>query len=208
MADEQAEGVQTNTDAPEESKQSQETPGVKSLLDQDVPGDQPQGEGEGEKNPEQKPEEKPAGAPEKYEDFKLPDGSQVDKTFMESFSATAKEMNLDQAQAQKLVDLAIERDKRVESGQFDQAAKWAQEFESRADAKETLAYAAKAREFVTPGMREMLKDPRIGNNPDIIESMAKIGRMLAEDKFLERDSRGKVEKPLGNALFDDMLKSD
>lgn len=206
MADEPTKGVKNNTDAPEGEKQTQDTPAVKSLLGDQPEGGAPEGDGgdKGTDNPEPGKEE-PAGAPEKYADFNLPEGTPVDADFMEQAQASFKELNLPQEAAQKLVDLATERDKRAEKAQFDQAAKWEKEFMSRPDSKEALAHAARAREFVTPGMRELLKDPRIGNNPEIIDSMAKIGRMLAEDKFLERDSKGKPEKPLGNALFDDMF---
>lgn len=209
-ADVKTDGVKTDTDAPEVKTEAQDAPAVNSLLGDQPESGAPEGDGgdKGVDNPETGKEpgkEDPAGAPEKYADFKLPEGVPVDTEFMEQAQASFKELNLPQEAAQKLVDLAAERDKRAEKAQFDQAAKWEKEFMSRSDAKETLSHAARAREFVTPGMRQMLQDPRIGNNPDIIESMAKIGRMLAEDKFLERDSRGKAEKPLGNVLFDDMF---
>lgn len=210
-ADVSTDGVKTDTDAPEVKTEAQDTPTVKSLLGDQPEGGAPEGDGgdKGTDNTEPGKEpgkEETVGAPEKYADFKLPEGTPVDAEFMEQARASFKELNLPQEAAQKLVDLAAERDKRAEKAQFDQASKWEQEFMSRPDSKETLAHAARAREFVTPGMRELLKDPRIGNNPEIIDSMAKIGRMLAEDKFLERDSKGKPEKPLGNALFDDMFE--
>ena len=205
MADEPIDGVQNNTDAPAQDQTAVDTSAEQtptSLLDMDpaaVPA-----EGEGEPKPEG---DTPAeGAPEAYADFKLPEGMPVDPDFLDTAKAVFKGAGLSQEKAQKLVDLVVERDKRVEKAQFDQADAWAKEFMKQPGAKEELAYAAKAREFVTPGLREMLNDPRIGNNPEILATFAKIGRMLAEDKMLDRDSRGGAsEKGAAEVLFGDML---
>lgn len=53
---------------------------------------------------EKKDGEKPAGAPEKYEAFKVPDGQQIDEKVVEAATPIFKELNLTQDQAQKLVD--------------------------------------------------------------------------------------------------------
>ena len=53
---------------------------------------------------ETKPTDKPVGAPEKYEDFKAPEGIELDKTQVEAFVPLAKELGLTQEAAQKLVD--------------------------------------------------------------------------------------------------------
>lgn len=56
---------------------------------------------------EAKPEDKPKapeGAPEKYEDFKAPEGYELDKTMAAEAGTLFKKMNLSQAQAQELVD--------------------------------------------------------------------------------------------------------
>lgn len=206
MADETIDGVQNNTDAPVEGQAAEDTSAEQtpvSLLD--TAGEAaPEGDGE----PKEGGEEAPEGAPDAYADFQLPEGMPVDQDFMELTKAEFKAAGLNQATAQKLVDLVIERDKRVEKAQFSQAEQWAKEFMKQPNAKEELAYAAKAREFVTPGLREMLKDPRIGNNPEILATFAKIGRMLAEDKMIDRDSRGGAsEKSTAELLFGDMLTS-
>lgn len=204
MADEPIDGVQNNTDAPAQDQTAVDTSAEQtptSLLDMDpaaVPA-----EGEGEPKPEG---DTPAeGAPEAYADFKLPEGMPVDSDFLDTTKAVFKEAGLSQEKAQKLVDLVVERDKRVEKAQFDQADAWAKEFMKSPSAKEDLAYAAKAREFCTPGVREMLKDPRIGNNPEILATFAKIGRMLSEDSMVEAGARGGAsEKSAAEVIFGDM----
>ena len=205
MADETIDGVQNNTDAPAEGSVAEDTSAEQtpvSLLD--TAGEAaPEGDGE----PKEGGDDAPEGAPEAYADFQLPEGMPVDQDFMELTKAEFKAAGLNQATAQKLVNLVVERDKRVEKAQFDQADQWAKEFMKRPNAKEELAYAAKAREFVTPGLREMLKDPRIGNNPEILATFAKIGRMLAEDKMIDRDSRGGAsDKGLTDVLYPTMSK--
>lgn len=54
---------------------------------------------EGEKKPEAKP-----GAPEKYETFTVPEGVTLDEKTLTDATAMFKEMGLDQAGAQKLID--------------------------------------------------------------------------------------------------------
>ena len=203
MADEPIDGVQNNTDAPAQDQTAVDTSAEQtptSLLDMDAAPV----EGEGEPKPEgDAPTDE--GAPEAYADFKLPEGMPVDNDFLDTTKVVFKEAGLSQEKAQKLVDLVVERDKRVEKAQFDQADAWAKEFMKSPTAQEDLRYAAKAREFVTPGLREMLKDPRIGNNPEILATFAKIGRMLAEDDMVERNGRGGAsEKSAAEVIFGDM----
>ena len=52
-----------------------------------------------------KDDDKPTGAPEKYEDFKIPEGLKANPEKMATASALFKELNLPQDGAQKLVDL-------------------------------------------------------------------------------------------------------
>ena len=52
------------------------------------------------------PDADPAtGAPESYADFTMPEGIKIDLAAMEKFTPMAKELNLTQDQAQKLVDI-------------------------------------------------------------------------------------------------------
>lgn len=209
MADPITPGAQNSTDAPGQDKQ-QDTPPQAQDKQQDTPP-QPAGEdkvrsllddepGEGEGG-----EKKQDAAPEEYKDFAFPEGMVVDPAFMTQAKSIFKDANLSQDNAQKLVDLVIERDKQVEKAQLDLAKKWAEDFMSKPTAKEDLAYAAKARSFVTPGLREMLKDPRIGNNPEILATLAKVGRAISEDRFEDQggDRKG-GDKSMAEAIFGDM----
>lgn len=207
MADEPIDGVQTNTDAPAQDQAAVDTSAEQSpvSLIESAGADPAAPEGDGEPKPEGDEPKADEGAPETYADFQLPEGMPVDPDFMDQTKAVFKEAGLSQEKAQKLVDLVVERDKRVEAAQFEHAKKWGEEFMKRPQAKEDLSYVAKAREFCTPGVREMLKDPRIGNNPEILATFAKIGRMLAEDGMVEPGSRGgNSDKSAAEVIFGDM----
>jgi hypothetical protein len=58
--------------------------------------------------PDIQPDDKPTGAPEKYEEFTLPEGVEMDADRLTGFQTLAKESNLTQASAQKYVDMASE----------------------------------------------------------------------------------------------------
>ena len=70
--------------------------------DGDQPGDKPENQANADADKDQ---DKPEGAPEQYAEFALPEGFQVDTAVMDEFKGLAKELNLPQATAQKLVDL-------------------------------------------------------------------------------------------------------
>src|SRR5258707_6983365 len=71
--------------------------------EQKTEGD-PKTDAEPKPDPEKKEGDATAGAPEKYGDFKLPDGYKFDEKQLTDATALFKEMNLSQDQAQKLVD--------------------------------------------------------------------------------------------------------
>lgn len=206
MADEIIDGAQNNTDALEggtvEGGEVTDAKAPVSLLDMDDAGEGAK-PGEGDEGTKDEGE----GAPEEYADFQLPEGMPIDPEFMEQTKAAFKDAGLTQEKAQALVNLVVERDKRVEAAQYAQADQWAKDFLKSPTAKEDLAFAAKARAFVTPGLREMLKDPRIGNNPEILATFAKIGRTLAEDQLIDGGRGSRVpEKDTAQVLFGDVLK--
>lgn len=61
-------------------------------------------EGESLLNKDAKPSEKPAGAPEKYEAFKMPEGFTIDEPTTKEVSELFKTMGLSQEQGQSLID--------------------------------------------------------------------------------------------------------
>lgn len=151
------------------------------------------GEGSGKKD-EAKGQEKvdgqKQGAPEKYADFKLPEGLTLNKAALEKFSGTAKELGLSQEQAQKLVDLQAEivkGDSDSTLAEFEKTTQaWKDDTKKAlgANYEESLGVAAKAIErFGTPQLRQLLDDTRVGNHPELVQFFVKVGKAISEDTF-------------------------
>lgn len=109
--------LKDQTQTQQSGDQSQKTntdgspkPDAKSFLNR-TPEAKPEASAEPEAKPEDKKpegEDKPVGAPEKYEDFKLPEGQTLDPELTKAATAIFKDLNLPQEGAQKLVDFYAE----------------------------------------------------------------------------------------------------
>lgn len=143
----------------------------------------------------------PEGAPEQYE-FKAPEGREYDPSVINAFSEVAKELNLTQEAADKMLDkmapLIAERQvQQIEAVQ----TKWADE--SKADKEfggdkldENLKIAKGALEkFGSPELNTLLKETGAGNNPEIIRLLYRVGKATAEDKVVP----GSQGAPMGNS---------
>lgn len=133
------------------------------------------------------------GAPEKYADFKLPEGVEIDKSAMEGFLPLAKKLNLTQEQAQELVDFQasqVAHGQKASQEAWDtmqadwiKAAKTDKEIGGPAF-NEHVGYAAKAiKQFGTPELKAALDATGVGNHPEFIRVFAKVGKAMSEDKF-------------------------
>lgn len=181
-------------------------------------GDKPADGVEGDKPADEKPAEeaKPEGAPEKYEDFKLPEGVTVDAAAVESFTPIAKELNLSQEQAQKLVDyFAKVRGDEVQASVKAVAdlrtgwvgtAKADQEI-GGAKFTENLSVAKTALDkFGTPQLRDALNQTGLGDHPEVIRFFHRVGRALAEDKVVT-GSPGSQAKTLAERMYPNQTPS-
>lgn len=134
------------------------------------------------------------GAPETYE-FKAPEGSKFDDQVIGTFSEVAKELDLSQGAAQKILDaIAPKVSERFAAKQAEAIESWKAGLadETRADKElggeklnENLAVAEKAiAAFGTPKLRELLVESGLGNHPEIIRAFYKAGKAISEDKFV------------------------
>lgn len=151
-------------------------------------------EGEQEQAKDDKAEDKPQGAPEAYEDFSVPEGVELDAEVLGEFKAVAKELNLPQEAAQKVTDLGVKLAQKwvAESQQAtsDMLADW--KVQAEADKEfggdalpANLAVAKKAiDQFGTPELRELLDVHRLGDNPEVIRFMFRVGKAISEDTFV------------------------
>jgi hypothetical protein len=170
-------------------------------------GDKPQPGTEGEKPQDDKPadgdkpadksddkEQKPEGAPEKYE-FKPAEGQELDTAALEQFEPIARELNLTNEQAQKMVDLY--GTKIMPMVQKQQAEAWQKTTEQwAADVKAdkeiggdkltaNLSAAQRALEqFGDPELKEYLDSTGLGNHPALVKAFIKVGKAMSEDKVV------------------------
>ena len=147
--------------------------------------DNPEGNKDGETQAD-----KPQGAPEKYE-FKAPEGKQFDAEIIGNFSEIAKELNLTQDAAQKLVETMGPKIAERQLAQIQAVQnEWTQQ--SQVDKEfggdklnENLAVAKKALDsFGTPELRSLLQQSGLGNNPEVIRFMYRAGKAISEDTFV------------------------
>lgn len=155
-------------------------------------------------------DDKPTGAPEKYEDFKLPEGVKVDEARMGKFTEWAKSRNLSQQEAQEAIDMAQDL-QRASFEQFQaahtaQVDKWATD--SKADKEfggdkfdENLSVAKRALDqFGTPELKTLLKDSGLGNHPEVLRAFFRVGQAIGEDGFVPGRS-GQGAKPAAQSFY-------
>jgi hypothetical protein len=142
---------------------------------------------------------KPVGAPEKYTDFKLPDGVKLDAAEVTELQTYAKTHNLTQEQAQALVDRTVKTRGDTEAAlvakQQEAVKQLATDWKAATQADKeiggdnltaTLATAVKARDaFGSPELIRILNDSGMGNHPEVVRFFAKVGKAMGEDKFVQ-----------------------
>ncbi len=146
------------------------------------------------------------GAPEKY-DFKFDEGKTVDAGILDVYSEVAKELNLTQDAAQKMLSklapvIEGKQLERIESvkNEWTKASVSDKEFGGDKLA-ENLRVAEKAlSEFGTDQLRALLKDSGLGNNPEVIRFMYRAGKAISEDSFV---GGNKGQKNKGPMTFND-----
>lgn len=134
------------------------------------------------------------GAPvqAEQEGFSMPQGFDPGD-YAERFSEVAGELNLKGEAAEKLLHFWAEVARDVEEGRSDawrEARKgWARETMKDAEIggqnlNVSVSLAAKAvNSFGTEGLKEVFRVTGLGNHPEVVRFMARVGRALAEDSF-------------------------
>lgn len=146
------------------------------------------------------------GAPERY-DFKAGEGVSYDAAVIDAYSEVAKELNLSQDNAQKVLDkmapvIAARQSEQIAALHAD----WANS--SKADKEfggeklaENLGTAKKAMDaFATPELRTLLNDTGLGNHPEVIRMFYRAGKSISEDSFVA--GRATSAKSAADVLYD------
>lgn len=159
------------------------------------------------------------GAPEgdaTYEAFTLPEGSVANPELQESFTSVAKELGLNQAGAQKLVDYKMKLDQAQIKAWGDHLVEL--KTIARADpeiggSKYDPAVAASRQviaKFGTPALRKVMDAYGVGAHPEMIRFMAKIAHVTGETptRGVREGSGTAAEKPLHELFYGDSSRSN
>jgi hypothetical protein len=130
---------------------------------------------------------KPQGAPEKYE-FKPPEGSQLEGKPLAQFEEVARELNMTNEAAQKVIDkvapaLAERQAELVKEANtaWLQAAQTDKEFGGD-KLTENIGVAKQALEaYGSPALKELLDKTGLGNHPEIIRAFYRAGKNIQPD---------------------------
>lgn len=159
-------------------------------------------------DPKDKDEKKPdpVVVPEVYE-FKAPEGQgDLDPELVAAATPIFKELGLDNAGGQKLIDLyagqvlpgvaqAVQAQTLDLLGLSD-IGKWTDMVKADkeiggANLEQTLAMAAKGRDtYATPALRALLETSRMGNHPEIVRFFAAVGKTVGDDPVIKGDGHG------------------
>ncbi|MGC8493651.1 MAG: hypothetical protein ACP5SH_18165 [Syntrophobacteraceae bacterium] len=207
---------ETQTQAPETSRQTEAEKVEAGKQTSLLTGDKPEEPGE-QKAEEAQPEKR---APEEYADFTFPDAFKLENQDLTEFKSFAKEQDLTQEQAQKVLDFAGPKIRQMIEQPYkawnDLQTKWQEEvridpeiggtkYEQSVREAGNVFVAGEANPFVrtepeAKALREALNTTGAGNNPAIVKLFVKMGRLLAEPEHLSG-------KPAPQARQDSLLNS-
>lgn len=150
----------------------------------DIPSENPNGD-----NPSDKETEKPV-VPENY-DFTPPEGVEYDAETIGVYSEAAREAGLSQEQANIILGkLAPHIESRQQaqlekiSADWREASKTDKEFGGE-KLKPSLAVANKAlKQFASPELIQFLDSSGLGNHPEIIRMLSRVGNAVSQDGFV------------------------
>ncbi|HBR7812468.1 TPA: peptidase [Klebsiella pneumoniae] len=196
--------------APAASDPSAPVTGASSQGDQPAQqdGEKPSvdGEGQQEKTESQdgeqqktEKEQKQEGAPEKYE-FQAGEGFELDAEALKDFEPVARELNLTNEQAQKLVEaypkiLAGVQQRQADAWQA-QTEEWAATVKADKEIggdklTANLGVAQRALDtFGTPELKEYLNGTGLGNHPELVKAFIKVGKAMSEDGMVTGKESG------------------
>lgn len=178
-----------------ETKPDAETPGEK-------PAEKPESEekpkGEEEEPEEEEEAEKPKGPPEKY-DLKVPEDSELSDEHVEKVAAYAKAQGLSNEQAQALLDRDAEQIELFKEQQIETIGTLSKEWlaQSKKDKefggeafKENAELAFRVIDrFGTPALKKAMNQTGLGNHPELVRFIVRIGKSMGEDQLVKPGSQ-------------------
>lgn len=165
------------------------------------------------------------GAPEAYA-LTAPEGFTLDAESLAVAEPIFKELNLSNDQAQKLMPVAAEFAKRIQTAGQQQVLSqvvaqrkaWAAEAEADSEiggANWTASQGTAAKALDTLGFekgsafRNLLDESGLGNHPDMIRAFVRVGKAISEDSdFVRGDGGAQIKRSREEVLYPDDVKKE
>ena len=132
--------------------------------------------------------------PEKYEDFKVPEGFNAPQ---ESFKTFAKEIGMSQEKAQKTIDYYTSKFVPEMQEAHNAVVKGWAEQSNKELGKEGIDTAIKAYQaLATPELRQLMGQTGLGSNPTVLKMFKAIGERMKESNLVFGDTNAKKKETL------------
>lgn len=145
-------------------------------------------------------------APEAYADFALPEGYEMDAGTLDAFKGLAKELNIPQASAQKLIDLqtalSTKQAEAYQAAVVAQGQQWAAEIKNDPQLggenyDKSVASAVKViQAFGDESLSTLLNESGLGNHPALFKFCHRISAAISEDKFVMPGTQANAPKEM------------
>lgn len=192
--------VNTETDGAQDNTETQEDEGDIKNTDETETTEECGESDEGESD----------GVPESY-DFAVPEGMELDQDLAGKFSDVAKELGLNNDQANKVVGLYADQIQGMQSLQQEawtkQVSDWEGELKSDPDfggAKfnENAEIAKIAvNKFGGDELKTALNETGLGNHPAVVKFMHKVGLAISEDTFETNEVNNQGREATAQGLY-------
>lgn len=159
-----------------------------------------------------KPVEDKPGAPEKYEAYKVPDGFTLDEKVKSEADAIFKGLNLNQTQAQSLVDFYTTKVNEAASAPYEAWKTTQDEWKAAIKADPEIGGKLDAVKASVGKLYDALGDPKLvadfkeameftgaGNNPAFVKALYKLSQQLTEGGPVRGRGPVEVRSPTGQA---------
>lgn len=192
-------------------QETKEVPVVKTEDAKDEKKDATDTKVEDSKADDTKKEEAPKEV--EFTDFKLPEGYVADPELTGEFKAVAKALKLTQEQAQSLVDMQTKLATKQSTAMHEQWANTQKDWRAKSESdKEFGGTSFKANvgiaktaldKFGTKEFREAIENTGMGNHPELIRFLYKVGKSISEDKINTTGVGTKGPRDIARVLFPD-----
>ena len=155
-----------------------------------APPDEQKSDAATEDTEESNEETQEAGAPEEYSEFEVPEEYGINDETLTDYQSWAKENNLTQDQAQAGVNMVTKMQEAQVSQWVEQQKAWVDQAKSDTEIggesfDANISTAVKARDsFGTSEFSEMLDTSGLGNHPEMIRFLNRVGKAISEDRVI------------------------